>query len=190
MMNNIVLEQDFSESECKKIIDSKGEFIESSNKQLLHHINHDDERYNIIPDESNYTFGHTNFPYWHLEFSDENEWFFEKVRESIDMVNMKFFKFENQGLWNSGIKEYSNGNGCSWHFDDMSRGKRLGISILLNKPEKGGEFEIFNGEKTTIDLKVGEAVIFPAFIFHRIKPVFKGTRTSLVSWTYSNPINF
>ena len=90
-MDNIVLNQVFPESECKKIIDSKGEFIESSNEQLLHHINHDDERYNIIPDESNYTFGHTNFPYWHLEFSDENEWFFEKVRESIDMVNMKFF---------------------------------------------------------------------------------------------------
>ena len=89
-MNNIVLEQVFSESECKKIIDSKGEFIESPNNQLLHHINHDDERYNIIPDESNYTFGHTNFPYWHLEISDENEWFFEKVRESIDMLNMKF----------------------------------------------------------------------------------------------------
>ena len=92
-MNNIVLEQVFSESECERIIDSKGEFIESPQKM-------NDKKYNIIPDESNYTFGHTNFPYWHLEFSDENEWFFEKVRESIDMVNMKFFKFENLGLWN------------------------------------------------------------------------------------------
>ena len=102
LMNNIVLVQVFSESECERIIDSKGEFIESPQKM-------NDKKYNIIPDESNYTFGHTNFPYWHLEFSDENEWFFEKVRESIDMVNMKFFKFENLGLWNSGIKEYSNG---------------------------------------------------------------------------------
>ena len=183
MMNNIVIEQVFSESECEKIIDSKGEFIESPQKM-------NDKKYNIIPDESNYTFGHTNFPYWHLEFSDENEWFFEKVRESIDMVNMKFFKFENLGLWNSGIKEYSNGNGCSWHHDDMSRGKRLGCSVLLNKPKKGGEIEIFNGEKVSIDLEVGEIVIFPAFFFHRIKPVYKGTRTSLVSWTYSDPINF
>lgn len=183
MMDNIVLNQVFSESECKKIIDSKGEFIKSPQEM-------NDKKYNIIPDESNNTFGHTNFPYWHLEISDENEWFFEKVRECIDMVNMKFFKFENQGLWNSGIKEYSNGNGCSWHHDDMSRGKRLGISILLNKPEKGGEIEIFNGEKVSIDLEVGEIVIFPAFFFHRIKPVYKGTRTSLVSWTYSDPINF
>ena len=32
MMNNIVIEQVFSESECEKIIDSKGEFIESPQK--------------------------------------------------------------------------------------------------------------------------------------------------------------
>ena len=180
----IIVDKIFNESECCKIIDSKSEFIKSPEEQQ------NNKKSLIVPDESNYTFGHTNFPYWHLEFSDENEWFFEKVRECIDMVNMKFFKFENLGLWNSGIKEYSNGNGCSRHHDDMSRGKRLGCSVLLNKPKKGGEIEIYNGEKVSIDLEVGEIVIFPAFFFHRIKPVYKGTRTSLVSWTYSDPINF
>ena len=180
----IIVDKIFNESECCKIIDSKSEFIKSPEEQQ------NNKKSLIVPDESNYTFGHTNFPYWHLEFSDENEWFFEKVRESIDMVNMKFFKFENQGLWDSGIKEYSNGNGCSWHYDDMSRGKRLGISILLNKPEKGGEFEIFNGEKISIDLKVGEVVIFPTFLFHRVKPIVQGKRIALLTWMYSKPINF
>ena len=83
----IIVDKIFNESECCKIIDSKSEFIKSPEEQQ------NNKKSLIVPDESNYTFGHTNFPYWHLEFSDENEWFFEKVRESIDMVNMKFFKF-------------------------------------------------------------------------------------------------
>jgi len=33
----------------------------------------------------------------------------------------------------------------------------------------------------------GSVVIFPSFTFHRVTPVTKGTRYSLVSWSVGNP---
>jgi PKHD-type hydroxylase len=93
-----------------------------------------------------------------------------------------------------GMYEYSNhpdyNNSCSWHFDDMSRGKRLGCSIMLHKAVEGGELEIFNGERASINLKVGEIVIFPTFLFHRVKPVIEGKRITLLTWMKGNTINF
>ncbi len=186
LSKNIIITEVFSESECLKVIDSKGEFVTSPQDQQ------DDGKYIIVPDESDYTFGHTNFPYWHVDFSDENEWIVERVLETVSLVNANFFKFRNQGLWNMGIKEYSNeklqNNQCTWHFDDMSRGKRLGCAVVLHRAVEGGEFEIFNGEKVSIDVKVGEIVIFPAFFFHRVKPVLKGKRITLLTWMYGEPI--
>ena len=183
---SVIVTKVFSESECFKIIDSKDE-LHKSVEELQNN-----EKYNIPPDESNYTFGHINFPYWHVESSDQNEWFIKKLRECVTEINDKFFKFKNNGLWNMGMYEYSNhpdhNNSCSWHFDDMSRGKRLGCSTTLHNAIEGGEFEIFNGEKVSIDVKVGEIVIFPAFFFHRVKPVLKGKRITLLTWMYGEPI--
>lgn len=182
----IIVEKIFDESECCKIIDSKSEFIKSPKEQQ------NNKKFLIVPDESNYTFGHINFPYWHVESADENEWFIKKLRECVTEINDKFFKFKNNGLWNMGMYEYSNhpdyNNSCSWHFDDMSRGKRLGCAVVLHRAVEGGEFEIFNGEKVSIDVKVGEIVIFPAFFFHRVKPVLKGKRITLLTWMYGEPI--
>ena len=54
----IIVDKIFNESECCKIIDSKSEFIKSPEEQQ------NNKKSIIVPDESNYTFGHTNFPYW------------------------------------------------------------------------------------------------------------------------------
>jgi PKHD-type hydroxylase len=72
----------------------------------------------------------------------------------------------------------------------MSRGKRLVCSTTLHNAIEGGEFEIFNGEKVFIDLKVGEVVVFPTWLFHRVSPVLKGKRLSLITWMKGDPIDF
>ena len=184
----IIVEKIFDESECRKIIDSKSEFIKSPKEQQ------NNKKFLIAPDESNYTFGHINFPYWHVESADENEWFIKKLRERVTEINDKFFKFKNNGLWNMGMYEYFNhpdyNNSCSWHFDDMSRGKRLGCSTMLHKAVEGGEFEIFNGETVSMNINVGEVAFFPTWFFHRVKPVIEGKRITLVTWMKGNTINF
>jgi PKHD-type hydroxylase len=44
-----------------------------------------------------------------------------------------------------------------------------------------GEFEI-----TNIKPKTGSVIVFPSYVHHRVKPVTKGTRYSVVAW-YGGP---
>ena len=66
------------------------------------------------------------------------------------------------------------------------------MSILLNDPKeyKGGilEFATPNGHFQCTELiKPGSLVVFPSFVKHRVAPVTKGKRISLVSWTLGYP---
>ena len=63
------------------------------------------------------------------------------------------------------------------------------MSLLLNdqKEFEGGDLEIFCGEtldskKNKFTLKRGYAVFFASFLLHRVVPITKGTRQSLVMW--------
>ena len=72
--------------------------------------------------------------------------------------------------------------------------------VQLSDPKKfkGGELELDfgrKGNKNTSSIKVdkpfntkrGSIIFFPSFVWHRVKPVTKGTRYSLVCWTIGNP---
>ena len=70
-----------------------------------------------------------------------------------------------------------------WAFD-----RKLSISIQLSHPEEyeGGDFS-FGAEKSTIILpeeakKIGTVIAFPSWMIHKVSPVTKGIRKSLVSW--------
>ena len=73
-----------------------------------------------------------------------------------------------------------------WHQDynaDISR--KLSIVVQLSNPSdyEGGELEILAHEpKISIQKKRGFITIFPSYTVHRVTPVTKGTRQSLVAW--------
>ena len=59
---------------------------------------------------------------------------------------------------------------------------------------EGGDFEISVNTPTNNTIhkvealqKKGSIVVFPSFVWHRVTPVTKGTRYSLVSWYLGNP---
>ena len=75
------------------------------------------------------------------------------------------------------------------HIHNLFTGERRGIPILsivgvLNDNYQGGEFIMFDDYE--IKFKPGDIIIFPSvFLYpHLVKPVTKGTRYSLVSWTW------
>ena len=69
--------------------------------------------------------------------------------------------------------------------------KMSSIIILSDKEEyEGGELEfcwINEGKYVTHTctelFKKGNMIVFPSYVFHRVKPVTKGERYSLVTWT-------
>ncbi len=70
--------------------------------------------------------------------------------------------------------------------------RKLSMSILLNDPKEyeGGvlEFATPNGVFQCTELiKPGSLVVFPSFVKHRVTPVTKGKRLSLVAWTIGYP---
>ena len=66
--------------------------------------------------------------------------------------------------------------------------RKLSVVMMLNDPEKdfeGGEFQMnmsSEDKAETIHMRKGRIVFFPSFFIHRVTPVTKGIRRSLVIW--------
>ena len=89
-----------------------------------------------------------------------------------------------------------------WHTDaglrmnENGKIRKLSMTVALvdGSDYEGGEFEInmSTPEKENIHVikesKIkGSVVIFPSFVWHRVKPVTAGTRYSLVNWHQGRP---
>ena len=81
----------------------------------------------------------------------------------------------------------------NWHMDmclnhmppDMYDTRKLSMTLQLNDDFEGGEFQINNGDEAGAiapEMKKGRALLFPSFMCHRVKPVTKGIRRSIVVW--------
>ena len=78
-----------------------------------------------------------------------------------------------------------------WHHDvdfktSQAFHRKLSITVQLSDPDEyeGGDFE-FDGDIDQLPpehKEKGTVLVFPSFYRHRVKPVTKGTRKSLVAW--------
>jgi len=128
------------------------------------------------------------------EFSPEeqfwNNYMCEKVRMAIhiykEKLNAKHLTLAS--INDIAILKYEVGGKYNLHTDHCARVPRsMSLIFLLNNDYEGGELEFCNHdeqESHTIDTQVGRVIIWPSnHIFpHRVKPVIKGTRYSIVSW--------
>ena len=57
----------------------------------------------------------------------------------------------------------------------------MSMSILLNNDYTGGELEI-KESPDKIPNTMGTIIVFPSYFMHRVKPIKRGTRYSLVAW--------
>lgn len=101
---------------------------------------------------------------------------------------------------------YKKGQHYNWHIDGgitkpeyNGKIRKLSMTILLSDPKdfQGGDLEFdFQNNKpfsdvniysTTGLLRKGSICMFPSFVYHRVTPVTKGTRYSLVVWVIGQP---
>ena len=61
--------------------------------------------------------------------------------------------------------------------------RKISMTLLLSDPAdfEGGELEMID-DKARPKMKRGHAIFFASFIRHRVTPVTKGNRKSLVMW--------
>jgi PKHD-type hydroxylase len=134
-----------------------------------------------------------------VKFHGRNEntaWIFDKLNFIIQASNEQFYNFNLNGYSEFQYTTYDPNGRYDWH-TDMSFGEKFGndaeprklsLTLLLNDDNydfEGGEFQINNGKEDTpitVDMFKGRVVLFPSFMIHRVKPVTKGVRKSLVVW--------
>lgn len=127
--------------------------------------------------------------------NNETAWIFDRLNFIIQAANEQFYNFHLNGYPSFQYTTYdasSNGR-YDWH-TDMSFGQKYGndaeprklsLSLLLSDDFEGGEFQINNGKEQNplvVPMHKGRVVLFPSFMIHRVTPVTKGTRKSLVVW--------
>jgi len=85
---------------------------------------------------------------------------------------------------------------------DHGKIRKLSMTVSLSNPDdyEGGNLEFDFRNSIDVEWKKGKTtkecteirpkgslVIFPSFVWHRVKPVIKGNRYSLVVWTLGSP---
>ena len=128
-----------------------------------------------------------------------DNWVAGMMSHFIREANRNFFKYDLTG-WSDQI-QYTDYHGAGkhydWHADSAESSivpgtvRKLSISLLLSDPDQyeGGEFQLmFPGNKGMKSFKpaLGQAIIFPSYAAHRVRPLRSGRRISLVGW-YGGP---
>ena len=114
-----------------------------------------------------------------------------KAAESMQITRYRkggFYSFHRDGTGDQ-LSAYHNPQNAFMH----GHVRKLSMTTLLSDSYEGGEFQFatYNKEECVISTpefsKVGSIVVFPSSMEHRVSPVTKGIRHSLVTWFFGPP---
>lgn len=121
---------------------------------------------------------------------DSNIWIFRKLYDAIQRLN-ESYRFNVSGFEGLQVATYHVGDFYDWHIDiggDRLSTRKLSLSLQLSDSGDydGGELEFMNiGSKPSRE--IGTLIAFPSFLMHRVTPVTRGVRKSLVAWIRGEP---
>ena len=117
---------------------------------------------------------------------------YKVVENQLSIVNLNHFMFDGVRLTEPAqFTEYPKGGFYDWHMDLNAFGqtgehpiRKMSMVVLLSDPSEftGGNLSFEDHGTNKIDLKQGQAIFFASFLRHRVEPVKKGVRRSLVMW--------
>lgn len=125
-----------------------------------------------------------------IPFNNESMWLYKKIGSLVNIANKELWDFDILGM--SEMIQYgeylSSENGhYDWHMDLGGKviNRKISVTIQLTDPKDydGGELQFMTSKKITSAPKgKGVTVIFPSYFLHRVTPVTRGIRKSLVIW--------
>ena len=142
------------------------------------------------------------------------DWIYALLNPYIHMAN-KNANWNFQWDWNEPVQftAYTKNQFYGWHADKSNEPyaadleninmrnkiRKLSLTLQLTEPSEyeGGNFEFKwfdsnykNGIRKVLvkeARELGSLIIFPSFMWHRITPIAKGKRQSLVNWSVGKP---
>ena len=104
-------------------------------------------------------------------------------------MNRQHWGFELAGSERLQFSAYGPGEHYDWHIDLGAQHhfaqRKISISIQLNDPAEydGGDLEVsIDSDNKLCARSKGAVILFPSYALHRVTPVTRGTRYSLVAW--------
>lgn len=134
----------------------------------------------------------------HFLWDQSNAWIFDRLNDTIQRINSRWYGFDLNGYRAIQYAEYDAGEEgqYDWHMDihlgpalpDENQPRKLSLAMMLNVPGEdfeGGEFHVSRGNNINpevLPIQKGRIIAFPSWMAHRVTPVTKGVRKSLVCW--------
>jgi PKHD-type hydroxylase len=127
----------------------------------------------------------------------DTAWIFDRLNFTIQSANEQFFNYHLNGYDAFQYTTYSDTDKghYTWHMDThfgkpagslkFDEPRKLSLTLMLNDDYEGGEFQFnFSNESDAVIpvKKKGRILMFPSFMLHRVAPVTKGIRRSIVIW--------
>lgn len=128
-----------------------------------------------------------------IPFTKDTGWLYQKTSTYLRRINGEFYRFDVDGMYELlqyTVYESEKDSFYNWHQDigvysTNSVTRKLSMSILLSDPAtfEGGDLEIWGANGIVqAPRELGQVVVFPSYNLHRVTPVTKGIRKSLVIW--------
>ena len=120
---------------------------------------------------------------------------YKDIEEIMKQTNGNHFGFDGMTLTEyAQYTEYPEGGFYDWHVDNDVNFKheppvrKISMTCLLSHESEfeGGDLELIKEGKIA-KLKQGQIIFLASFIRHRVAPVIKGVRKSLVMWFGGTP---
>lgn len=134
-----------------------------------------------------------------------DKWIWRSIESAVHIAN-------KEAGWNFDISQpesfqftkYKKKQHYDWHQDDFPRPDENGLMRKISMTVTLADGDEYEGGDFQLDLrntsdgspnihtchearKKGSIIVFPSFIYHRVLPVTKGTRYSLVVWNKGAP---
>ena len=153
----------------------------------------------IASEKENYSHNPRKSSIKWVPFEKKFNHFYQKSIDMISFYNSQEWKFKLDSIVEPfQYTEYSSlyHGKYDWHRDISKQHfsyRKISVTIQLSDPleYKGGILELYDDNEIPnekgfpikqAEKQLGSATIFPSFIPHRVTPVTKGTRKSLVLW--------
>lgn len=125
-----------------------------------------------------------------IEYSPQTAAIYEKIGQVVRHLNQRFYRFDITGLENLQYTVYhgSEAGHYDWHIDygpHNPKPRKISLSLQLSEADSydGCDLQFQVGNKIgTAPRRRGTLIAFPSFFLHRVTPITRGTRKSLVCW--------
>jgi PKHD-type hydroxylase len=125
-----------------------------------------------------------------IHYDEYSDWLYDKLKDLVIDANSQIWQFNLHSIVDSiQYTEYYEGGGhYDWHLDigpGLINHRKISITIQLSDPNdyEGGDLEIWSGgDFKKVEKLKGTSILFPSFLLHRVTPITKGIRKSLVLW--------